>query len=143
MIRKEKKSRRKRGQNSRQGKRRRGAGNRGGRGRAGRGKKSAAQKFQKFYKELGPLGRFGIRGRALPKKIRAINIGRINEIAEDLLLKKTAKQEKEGISLDLKDIGYDKLLGSGSVNKKFIIKCMFASEGAKKKVQSAGGQVII
>lgn len=141
MIRRKKKSRKKRGWNHSLGKRHRGAGSRGGRGKAGRGKKSSAHRFQKFLKEIGPLGRRGIKGKPLPKKIRAINIGVINEIAEGLVSKKLAKKEKQGIMLNLKDLGYDKLLGSGNVTNKFIIQCKFFSERAKKKVEAAGGQV--
>lgn len=44
--------------------------------------------------------------------------------------------------INLKEMGYDKLLGDGEVNRKLEILVDKASEQAKEKVEKAGGKVI-
>jgi large subunit ribosomal protein L15 len=53
-------------------------------------------------------------------------------------------REKEGcLELDLSSLGFQKLLGSGNVSKKYLIKVPLVSKNAKSKIESAGGRVII
>lgn len=49
---------------------------------------------------------------------------------------------KEKNILDLSSLGYDKLLGSGSLKTKLIIKISSVSKNALTKIQAAGGNVI-
>lgn len=110
-------------------KKHRGAGNRGGRGMAGSGKR-ADQKKPSIIKKYGKTY-FGKHGFKIPQKVKkiqkAINI-------EDL-------PEKE--ELNLKELGYDKLLSKGKVTKKFKIKVESCSKKAKEKIEKAGGQIIL
>lgn len=105
----------------------RGAGNRGGRGMAGSGKR-ADQKKTKVLKENKEY--FGKRGFvSKKKKIKAINLVDVGKYVKD----------KE---INLKEIGYDKLLGKGNgLNVKIIVKK--ASEKAIEKMKKSGGEVIL
>lgn len=49
---------------------------------------------------------------------------------------------KEKNILDLSSLGYDKLLGSGSLKTKLNIKISSVSKNALTKIQAAGGNVI-
>ena len=88
-------------------KKHRGAGNRGGRGMAGSGKR-ADQKKTMILKKYG-TSYFGKHGFYNPtkKNIRAINIEELNKI----------KKEK----INLRALGYNKLLGKGNIDRKLIV----------------------
>jgi len=45
--------------------------------------------------------------------------------------------------IDVTALGYDKVLGAGKVNKAVTIKALSFTEGAKKKIESAGGKAIV
>ncbi len=107
-------------------KKRRGSGNRGGYGNAGTGKRADHKKFT-ILKEHG-LAYFGKRGfkrKALTKKIKAINISQL----------------PENPKLNLKELGFNKLLGKGSPKLKYQITVDSCSRKAKEKIEKAGGQV--
>ena len=53
-------------------------------------------------------------------------------------------KEKEGLlELDLSYLGFQKLLGGGSVTAKYLIKVPLISTNARSKIESAGGKVIV
>ncbi len=58
----------------------------------------------------------------------SINVGVVSEIAD-------------GDKIDLTEMGYDKLLGSGQISKSLHIKVKEASSKAVEKVEAAGGSV--
>ena len=58
----------------------------------------------------------------------SINLGRVAEIAE-------------GDSIDLTEMGFDKLLGRGSIGRALKITVREASAKAVQKVEAAGGSV--
>ena len=109
-------------------KKHRGAGNRGGRGMAGTGKR-ADQKKPSILKEYGN-SYFGKKGFNIPQKIKkikkAINILELPD--KDII--------------NLKEMGYDKLLGKGEVTKKLKITVPYCSKKAKEKIEAKGGEVI-
>ena len=112
-------------------KKHRGAGNRGGRGMAGSGKR-ADQKKTLIINKYGLKNYFGKHGFKRPQKtkrlIKIINVGDLNF---------------ENVEVNLKEIGYSKLLAKGSINKKYKIKVESCSKKAKDKIEKAGGQVEI
>lgn len=112
-------------------KKHRGAGNRGGRGMAGSGKRAKQKKTErlKVYKNEY----FGKRGFNRPQKVIKTIIT-IN--LKDLKKLKTTE-------LNLTKLGYNKLLGKGSVKQKYNIKVQACSQLAKKRVEEAGGTVTI
>lgn len=111
-------------------KKHRGAGNRGGRGMAGSGKR-ADQKKPSIIKIYGSKY-FGKHGFKRPQKVivkhNSINVG-------DL---KFNEQE-----INLQEKGFDKLLGKGIPNKKYIIQVKSYSKKAKEKIESLGGEVLL
>ena len=58
----------------------------------------------------------------------SINLGRVSEIAE-------------GDSIDLTEMGFDKLLGRGGIDRALKITVRAASARAVEKVEAAGGSV--
>jgi len=124
-------------------KKHRGAGNRGGRGMAGTGKR-ADQKKPSILKEYGNTY-FGKRGffKHNKKIVKAINISYFEEKLKDLLSKNLINEKDKGYIVDLKSLGYNKLIGSGKITKKFIITAEAASKKAVEKIKKAGGQVLL
>ena len=117
----------------------RGAGLKGGRGRAGANKhrflmlQILGGKHE--HMQARRWGRTGFKYRSrdtnVSDKAEVVNVG-------DLALRFPGKTE-----LDLGAEGYGKLLGSGEIKHKVTIKVDQASPGAVKKVQAAGGSVVI
>ena len=144
MIIKRKKITRYRGSHTHGGgakKKRRGAGNRGGRGMAGSGKR-ADQKKPTILKLYGNTY-FGKKGfnSVNKKKIKTINIETIESRLYNWLKKGVLKKEKDTINIDLKKMGYDKLLGSGKINNKLNIEVRYASKKAIEKIEKSGGKI--
>jgi large subunit ribosomal protein L15 len=109
-------------------KKRRGSGNRGGYGNAGTGKRADHKKFT-ILKEYG-LAYFGKRGfkrNVTLKPIKAINIAD---------LPATPK-------VNLKELGYNKLLGRGTPKLKYEIMVESCSAKAKAKIEKSSGKVIV
>ena len=68
---------------------------------------------------------------------RWINVRDLEEV-----FAKHGKEESGKVVLDLNSLGYDKLLGGGSIHGAFAIKVAKVSETAKAKIEAAGGEVI-
>ncbi len=106
------------------------AGNRGGHGMSGTGKRSDHRKtmiLKKYGNEY--FGRTGFkRPQKVLLKIKTINVQDLNKFKED--------------KIDLIKLGYNKLLGKGSITKKVTIIVPKFSESAKEKIEKAGGQVL-
>ncbi|MBI4010312.1 MAG: 50S ribosomal protein L15 [Candidatus Aenigmarchaeota archaeon] len=141
VVRKEKKHRR--GERSYHGshKKWRGGGSRGGRGQAGR------HKHKWSYVVKYEPDHFGKHGFKIPQNIaedvKIINIEDLNRIMENLLQKNLAVKEGNSIKINLKKIGYDKLLGSGVLKQSLIVESKYFSKSAIKKLESAGGKAVI
>ncbi len=98
----------------------RGSGCKGGKGRGG----SFKHKFSKYYVTIG------IKTTLKPKeKLKTINL-----VDLDLLT-------KDKTEINLKELGYDKILAKGNLTKKLIIKNALVTEKAKEKIELAGGKV--
>ena len=121
-------------------KNRRGAGNRGGRGRAG----INAHHFVKWYKEMGgPV--FGKDGffHNPATLVATIDVGIIDQIIPSLIAQGIAKQEGDAVTINVADMGIEKVLGSGKVTKKINISAEAFSESAKAKIEKMGGKAQI
>ena len=121
-------------------KNRRGAGNRGGRGRAG----INAHHFVKWYKEMGgPV--FGKDGffHNPATLVTTIDVGIIDQIIPSLIAQGIAKQEGDVVTINVADMGINKVLGSGKVTKKLNISSLAFSEVAKVKIEKMGGKTQI
>ena len=145
MIKHRKKFTRMRGSHTHGGgakKKRRGSGHRGGFGMAGSGKR-ADQKKPSILKLYGNEY-FGKHGFTRPKKIvtnvKAVNLSDIEKNLDSYINKNLIIREKDVYVLDLKKIGYDKLLGSGNINNKYKVVGK-VSKKARLKIEEAGGLI--
>ncbi len=129
MIRREKKTRKKRGYEMHSGLRRRGAGNRGGRGNAGVGKKGS-QKVTKLLAMGIKLGKRKGFVNHNKREIKSINLGEL------------MKHVKNGVA-DAVSLGYDKVLGKGHALPNVTVKAKYITEKAKQKIESANGKVVV
>ncbi len=73
----------------------------------------------------------------------AINVNDLELKLDSLLGQGKAKQADGKIEINLGEIGYTKLLGTGRVIRPLTIMVAQASERAKQKISQAGGQVIL
>jgi large subunit ribosomal protein L15 len=122
-------------------KKHRGSGHQGGHGMAGTGKRADSKKT-KIWKDVNYFGRHGFNSKNAAK-IKAINIFYI-ETHLDLLVKNgVAKKEGDAYNINLKDLKCNKLLGSGTVTKKYNIKADYATASAIEKVKEAKGTVTV
>jgi len=85
---------------------------------------------------------FGKKGftspRSLRRKENTINLGKLDEIAEEIAIKKVEGK----IFVDLEKHGYTKLLGTGKVTKSMIVKVSSFSKLAAEKIKEVGGKVL-
>lgn len=77
----------------------------------------------------------------LNKKVRIINIGKLDDLADKLDVDKKLERKEQKIFLNLEQLGYDKLLGTGEISKPLLIKIGSYSESASKKLEEAGGAI--
>ncbi len=118
-------------------KKRKGSGHRGGKGMSGSGKRADHKKTLviKLYGNKY-FGKQGITSRGTKRDTRKrINLGQI-----EMNLEKYGKKGKEGWEIDLKDY---KILGTGEVQNKLIIKAKEASKSAIEKVKKKGGEILL
>jgi large subunit ribosomal protein L15 len=98
----------------------RGSGCKGGKGRAG----SKKHKFTKYYLT------FGIKKRLCCKKtLKTINLVDLIPLVKD-------KTE-----INLKELGYDKILGKGEIKSAIKFKNALVTNLAKEKIEKAGGSI--
>ncbi len=123
-------------------KKRRGAGNRGGRGMAGTGKRGDAKK-PSIWKNKKYFGKHGFKKKGIIKVIKTTNIEFLEQNIDNLVSKKLAAKEGDVYVVDLKALGFNKLLSNGKVTKKLKITSEHASAKAVESVKKAGGEVIL
>jgi len=113
------------------------SGHRGGTGMAGTGKR-ADQKKTLIIKLYGNkyFGKQGITSKGTKRDKRK----RINLQSIELNLQKYGKKVGDKWEIDLKKY---KILGTGEVKNKLIIKALGASKSAIEKVKMAGGEIIL
>ncbi|RMF05952.1 50S ribosomal protein L15 [Candidatus Woesearchaeota archaeon] len=119
-------------------KKRRGAGNRGGRGNAGSGKRGDSKKQTFQIKGIKP-GKRGFKKKGIQKPVIGINVGELERILPLWIESGKVK----GNDVNLSQLGFGKLLGSGSITKALTITVGAATERAIAKVEKAGGKVVL
>ncbi len=72
-----------------------------------------------------------------------INAGDLDEMAETLVERGIAKKEGDKILIDASKLKVGKILGGGKVTRPLVINADGCSEPAKRKIEEAGGQVIV
>ena len=124
-------------------KRARGSGNRGGFGRAGTGR-GADSKHQQFSKKFGK-SYFGKKGFTSVSKSenKTISLKALENSLNMLIEKKLIELKGDLYIIDLKKIGFDKVLSNGNLTKKLEIKNGLASKKAIEKIEKLSGKVIL
>jgi len=113
------------------------SGSKGGVGMAGSGKR-ADQKKTLIIKKYGNkyFGKQGVTSRGTERnKENKINVRQIDANIESYGKKKGDKWEVDAIDY--------KILGTGEVNNKIIIKAKSASKSAIEKIKKSGGEIIL
>ncbi|MEK6943130.1 MAG: uL15 family ribosomal protein [Nanoarchaeota archaeon] len=123
-------------------KKHRGKGHQGGAGMAGSGKRADSKK-PSVWADANYFGKHGFISKSRTPDINSVNIGYIEIHINKYLEAKSIKNENGFYVVDLKSLGYNKLLASGRVSMKFKINTPYASKSAIEKVSKAGGEVTI
>ena len=117
----------------------RGAGLRGGRGNAGCHKTKRI-----MYERVGRVwgSHWFKRPQSVVSANNSINLKTIEENAASWIAEGIATKKGKVVSVDLGEMGYDKLLGTGSTNQSYKITISAASAKAVEKIEAAGGEVL-
>ena len=120
-------------------KKRRGAGSRGGRGNAGTGKKAG----QKKAGRAPSLGSKGFNIHRSVAKPRTVNLSYFSEKRlAGLVEAKLVSKNAEVYIVELASLGYEKLLGTGTISSAVQFKSKQWSAKAQEKVTAAGGSLV-
>jgi large subunit ribosomal protein L15 len=122
-----------------------------GYGRVGQHRKTGSQGMRKAgrHKHLWSYvvryepDYFSKKGFTSPKSLRqetkVINVGKLDEMAKKIPM----EGEKEKPHVDLTDLGYTKLLGTGKVTRPLVVKVASYSKSAAEKIKEAGGEILV
>jgi len=117
------------------------SGTRGGRGHAGYHKH-----YWSWVVKYAPdwFGKHGFtRHPSIVPRPRCINVKDIDENI-DLWVKEGKASLRGGVyEVDLTELGFTKLLGSGKITKKVLIRVVDATEKAIEKIERIGGKVVL
>lgn len=118
----------------------RGSGQKGGVGNAGSGKRADC-KLPSFWSR--EFGKIGFKSKGVKPEVKVINLKDIEEKLESWK-KNGLVEEKQGVfNVDLKKIGFTKLLSTGFVSKKIKVSVACASKSVGEKLAKAGGELIV
>ena len=110
------------------------SGTRGGRGKAGlhKHKWTWTVKYAPDY--------FGPDGFIPPTQIvvkKWINVSQLDDLAKDIV-----ESNDKKVTVNLTQMGYDKLLGQGKISRAYQIVVSKCSESAKRKIEETGGSIV-
>lgn len=146
VVRRERKSRKLRGRTRTMGWGRIGqhrkSGARGGKGAAGLDKHKWTWTIKYAPHWYGKRG-FTPRRMYVGREPKTINVAELAHIVEKMVTVGEARIEDGMIVIDLSSMGYDKLLGSGGIDRPVKVMIARASEEAIKKIEGAGGKVVL
>jgi len=108
----------------------RGGGSRGGRGNV------SLHKHKMKWRERDKGFRYPLR-----REKKTINLDGLNELIKKMIEER--KLDRNNIKLNLKELGYDKLLGRGNIEFPVFIEVEEASKKAIEKIRERGGEVKI
>ena len=121
-------------------KKHRGKGSKGGKGMAGTGKRAGQKRTWVFRYMPDYLGKKGFTSlKKLRQKKKIINLSQIQNQIDNFLKKGLAKKTNEGIEIELK--GY-KVLSTGNLEDKFVIKAASFSKKVEEKIKKSGSKII-
>jgi len=116
---------------------------RGGSGQAGRyrHKRSSLIRTGEFA-NMHYAGKKGFYPVSAKRPRRILNIFQLSSLVDRLVAEKKAQLVGDKVAVDLKALGFSKLLGAGSISRPVQVKVDKCSEGAAKKLKEAGGELI-
>ena len=120
-------------------KKHRGGGSRGGRGKAGLHKHKIMTMLKYMPQHFGKEGF----KRSFAIRVKVINLKELERKLDELITENKIEESKTGIKVNLSELGYDKLLGSGKVTKKLIVEGKIFSKNAIRKIEEAGGKTVV
>ena len=125
----------------------RGAGNRSGKGRCGLGKRGHCKKPTmlnlRHKLQLPARTRIGFKRHAcVQRDIRTVTLRDLVAKMDSYVADKLVKKEKDLFVVDVRDLGFNKVLSKGKVAVKMKITSDYFSAKAVEKVQAAGGEAI-
>lgn len=121
-------------------KKRRGKGSKGGSGRAGAYAHHVVWSLKRGIRKGNNKSQLPTYNRSDDK---AVNVGDLEEILEELIERGKAEEKGDGIYLDVNELGIQKILGKGEVTKKLMLKANKISKTAQEKIERVGGSVEI
>ncbi len=113
----------------------RASGSRGGVGNAGKHKHFYIRTVKEEPEHFGHEQFHALRKSDIT---RWVNLKDLNQ-----LMKYSKATEDGKVTLDLNELGYEKLLGAGRVDAVVSIRVRKASKSAKEKITEAGGEVLV
>jgi len=116
------------------------SGRKGGRGRVGYHKHKWTWVMAYARDWYGKHG--FVRHPSLVAEKKVINVGELDERADELLKTGLAVLEGDAIRVDIRVLGYNKLGGKGRVTKKLVVVAPEATEAAVRKLEAAGGALM-
>ncbi len=122
----------------------RGSGMRGGSGQAGRYRHKRSRLIRtKEYSEMRYAGKKGFISVAQKQRQeRSLNLVQLTGLVTQLTRENRLKTENSVPVVDLRELGYAKLLGTGSVSQALRVKVGKCSESALRKLKEAGGDAM-
>jgi large subunit ribosomal protein L15 len=118
----------------------RASGQRGGKGKAGTKKHHYIKTIMEDPKYFGKHG--FKRPQKVLDEVIAINVGQLDESADKLVDRELATKKGKAYTIDVTQLGIDKVLGSGSVTRKLnLVGVKAITSRAREKVTSVGGSI--
>ena len=97
-----------------------------------------------MYERVGRV--WGAHGFKRPQSVvsanSSINLKTIEENFESWIAEGIATKKGKVVSVDLTEMGYDKLLGTGSTTQSYKLTISAASAKAVEKIEAAGGEIL-
>ena len=97
-----------------------------------------------MYERVGRV--WGAHGFKRPQSVvsanSSINLKTIEENSESWITEGIATKKGKVVSVDLTEMGYDKLLGTGSTTQSYKLTISAASAKAVEKIEAAGGEIL-
>jgi large subunit ribosomal protein L15 len=76
-------------------------------------------------------------------EIKALNLRQLSAMVDRLVSQKKAKMEDQKVVVDLGEMGFEKLLGMGSISRAVRVKVDKCSASAVRKLKEAGGEAVL
>lgn len=121
-------------------KKHRGAGNRGGRGNSSTGARCDARK-PSVWNQPDYFGKKGFKKKNVAIHHCTITLKTLEESAKRWETENKAKTSGGVTAVNLSEMGYTKLLGTGQATRKWKITINHAVPGAIEKIKEAGGSI--